>query len=302
MQFSWPIIGHEQQRILLENDIVTKNIAHAYLFAGPENIGKWLTAETFAATLQCPNNYCRTCPTCLAITHKIHLDTIALPDIGGETLKIESIRALLAEINLRPQSAYKIILLQNIERMETETGNALLKTLEEPPPRTIFVFTTALLEDVLPTIRSRTRVLKFSLVPEKILRTAIDERFPAIDEQLKQRALTFSLGRPGSVLSLLADSDRLLLVQNLYNDISAFLASRSLSRILPMMREAAEDRTKSSLFLAIFEHALRDLLLANPSTAKHIVRSLEQIQRARALLAGNVNPKLVLDTLVIAAL
>lgn len=280
----------------------TKNIAHAYLFAGPENIGKWLIAHTFAAILQCPHKYCRSCPTCLAITHSTHLDTIALADETGETLKMEQIRSLLAEINLRPQGAYKIILLQNIERMEKETGNALLKTLEEPPPQTIFLFTTALLEDTLPTIRSRTRVVKFSLVSEEIMEKALNDRFPEIDSQLKKRATAFALGRPGRVLSLMTDSDRLLLLQNLYTDISAFMASKSLSRILPMVREAAEDRTKSSLFLDMFEHVLRDTLLGQSNITPSIVFTLDHIRRARKLIMGNVNPKLVLDTLVTTAL
>lgn len=302
LQYSWQVIGHERQRAQFERDLLTENIAHAYLLAGPQNTGKWLIAQTFAAILQCPHSYCRTCSTCLAIAHNTHLDTIALTDDTGETLKMDQIRSILAEISMRPQSAYKIILLQNIERMEKETGNALLKTLEEPPPRTLFIFTTALLEDTLPTIRSRARVVKFSLVPEEILQKALDERFPEVDAQLKQKATTFALGRPGRALSLLAESDRLLLLQNLYNDISAFLASRSLTRILPMMREAAEDRTKSHLFLDIFEHVLRDTLLADVTAAPRILPTIDQIQRARGLINGNVSPKLVLDTLVTAAL
>ena len=69
-----------------------------------------------------------------------------------------------------------------------------------------------------------------------------------------------------------------------------------------MMREAAEDRTKSHLFLDMFEHVLRDTLLADVTAAPRILPTIDQIQRARGLINGNVSPKLVLDTLVTAAL
>ncbi|KKT19207.1 MAG: polymerase III, delta-prime subunit protein [Candidatus Peregrinibacteria bacterium GW2011_GWA2_43_8] len=95
MLYKWPIIGHEEQLKRLEADLKNGHLAHAYIFVGPDKVGKFLVAKTLAGILQCPNNYCRSCPTCVQVMKGVHLDTIEMRD-DGESIKIERVRALIA--------------------------------------------------------------------------------------------------------------------------------------------------------------------------------------------------------------
>ena len=134
MIYDWNIIGHKKQLEMLESDIESGSLAHAYLLCGPGHVGKYTVAKKLASILQCENNFCGKCPTCIQIRKGQHLDTMEFEN-NREALKINQIREVIARCNMSSQSKYKIIILQSIGRMTTEAGNALLKTLEEPPEK-----------------------------------------------------------------------------------------------------------------------------------------------------------------------
>ena len=113
----------------------------SYLFSGPSQIGKTLIAKTFAQILQCNKGFCRDCPTCRQIDHEQHIDTFFLKD-DGESLKIETIRNLVHHLSTTTSSNYKVVIIQNIERITIAAANAFLKTLEEPISRVVFLLTT----------------------------------------------------------------------------------------------------------------------------------------------------------------
>ena len=160
MYYNWNVIGHEKELGLLEHDFRENNIHHAYLFVGPEKVGKFRVAKSVAGILQCPENFCHSCPTCIQIEKKCHPDIIELED-DGQSIKIDTVRDIIARLNMTSQGRYKILLIQNIGRLTEEAGNCLLKTLEEPPQKTIFLFTVSQLRDIMPTIASRMRLIHF---------------------------------------------------------------------------------------------------------------------------------------------
>ena len=182
MIYNWNIIGHEKQLLALEHDIASDNLSHAYLLCGPSHVGKYTVAKKLASILQCENNFCGVCPTCIQIRKGSHIDTMEYEN-NHEPIKIGDIREIIARSNMCSQSRYKIVILQSIARMTPEAANAFLKTLEEPYPRTVFIMTAGFAKDVLPTIASRSRLMKFHLFSSDFLANKMRELYPESDEE-----------------------------------------------------------------------------------------------------------------------
>jgi DNA polymerase-3 subunit delta' len=152
-------------------------LAHAYLFVGPAYIGKAATAFAVAKFLNCENKKeggerysCDRCPSCLRINAGNHPDIHVLEVAPGESIKIDAVRELLAQIRLRPfMAAKKIFIVHNIEDLTTEGANALLKTLEEPSANSLLILTTAVPERVLETVKSRCHVIPFVPASQRAL-------------------------------------------------------------------------------------------------------------------------------------
>jgi len=142
-----------KQLAQLKADHKSGNLAHAYLFVGQSGSSKFEVAREFADFLQ--DGAIRS------------LDTTEIAD-NGESIKTSEVREMLKRVNLTSQAEYKMILIENVERMTLSAANSFLKTLEEPPERTIFILTTPSLSLVLPTIISRTRVMRFHSVVEPL--------------------------------------------------------------------------------------------------------------------------------------
>ncbi len=135
-------------------------LAHAYLLIGPTEVGKTRTAFGVAKVLNCEaspgEGFCDQCPSCRKISNGNHPDIYFVTCKPGETIKIEQIREIIARLQLKAfEAKLKVCIIKNIENMTAEAANALLKTLEEPTPGTVFLLTSACPEIVLPTIRSR---------------------------------------------------------------------------------------------------------------------------------------------------
>jgi len=199
MIYNWNIIGHDKQLKMLEADIESGNLAHSYLLYGAGHVGKYTVAKKLASILQCENNFCGVCPTCIQIRKGIHLDTMEYEN-NKEALKIDQIREIISRCNMSSQSRYKVVVLQSIGRMTVEASNALLKTLEEPPGRTLFIMTTSNVQEVLPTILSRSRLIKFHLFSTEFLANKLRELYPESTEETINQVAKLSLGRAGRAL------------------------------------------------------------------------------------------------------
>jgi DNA polymerase-3 subunit gamma/tau len=134
------------------------SIGHAYLFAGPKGVGKTTTARIFAKSLNCINgptvNPCQECPSCKEITGSRSIDVVEID--GASNRGIDEIRELRESIKYAPlHGRYKIYIIDEVHMLTNEAFNALLKTLEEPPPRVIFILATTNPSKVPATILSR---------------------------------------------------------------------------------------------------------------------------------------------------
>lgn len=300
MYYHWNVIGHQKELAQLESDFQTGNIPHAYLFVGPEKIGKFRIAKSIAGILQCPNNFCHTCPACIQIEKKCHTDTIELED-DGESIKIDAVRDIIARLNMTSQSRYKIFLIQNIGRLTDEAGNCLLKTLEEPPAKTLFLFTAGQLKDIMPTIASRMRVVHFKKLPDEVLRTALKEIFPDADQDMLDQAVLLSLGRSGKAIQLLRDPEAFREVRDLYRliqflDEKATPASRFMA-----LQDIVQDPQKMRNFLSLLVHYFRQKMFDAPSMAKKYaaIDVISEIHRVMNLANRNINPRLLMENLML---
>ena len=140
---------------------------HAYLFSGPRGTGKTSTARVLAKALNCENlndgEPCGTCQSCVDIEHGRSFDLHELDAASNN--KVDDIRDLIAKVALGSPGRTKVYILDEVHMLTPGAENALLKTLEEPPPHVVFVLATTEPHKVVPTIRSRTQHFEFHLLP-----------------------------------------------------------------------------------------------------------------------------------------
>lgn len=163
------ISGQPKAATLLDRSLRSEKIAHAYLFRGPEGVGKREAATAFAAQLNCAEQEngaaCRRCPSCRKFFSDNHPDFIHIePD--GAAIKISQIRELKKTLTFPPfEARYRVVLLADIHTMRREAANSMLKTLEEPPDDTIIILTGDEAGTILPTILSRCQIIPFFALP-----------------------------------------------------------------------------------------------------------------------------------------
>jgi DNA polymerase III subunit gamma/tau len=158
------VVGQEHVTRTLANAIASNRVAHAYIFAGVRGVGKTTTARILAKALNCakgasaePDN---TCDSCKEITEGRSLDVLEID--AASNRGIDQIRELREMVRYAPASGrYKVVILDEAHQLTDEASNALLKTLEEPPPGVIFILATTRAEDLVETIKSRAQLFNF---------------------------------------------------------------------------------------------------------------------------------------------
>ncbi|OGO20842.1 MAG: DNA polymerase III, subunit gamma and tau [Chloroflexi bacterium RBG_16_50_11] len=158
------IAGQEHVTKTLLNALANERVSHAYLFCGPRGTGKTTTARALAKAINCLTNgkgdSCNTCEMCRAISEGRALDVIEV-DAASNT-GVDDIRNLREKVNYAPnQARKKVYIIDEVHMLSTSASNALLKTLEEPPPHAIFILATTEVHKLLPTILSRCQRFDF---------------------------------------------------------------------------------------------------------------------------------------------
>ena len=163
------VVGQPHVVQTLRNEVVGSRVAHAYLFAGPRGTGKTSTARILAKAVNClepdlAQRPCERCAHCQAVNEGRFLDLIEI-DAASNT-SVEDVRSLRDKINFAPnQGRYKVYIVDEVHMLSTAAFNALLKTLEEPPPHAMFILATTEVHKIPATVLSRCQRHEFRRIP-----------------------------------------------------------------------------------------------------------------------------------------
>jgi DNA polymerase-3 subunit gamma/tau len=186
------LVGQEFVVATLKNAIQSGKIAHAYLFSGPRGCGKTSSARILAKVLNCESGPekapCGHCNACIEIAKGSSMDVIEID--GASNTSVNDVRQIKDEVLFPPNTyKYKVYIIDEVHMLSTSAFNALLKTIEEPPPYVIFIFATTEIHKVPATIKSRCQQFNFRLgsvekIKELLAKAAIDSGIKADDEAL----------------------------------------------------------------------------------------------------------------------
>ncbi len=187
------VVGQQHITTTLKNAIKSGRIAHAYIFAGPRGVGKTTTARILAKRLNCLNpddgEPCNECEMCKTFASGQTIDMIEID--GASNRRINEIRALRDSVKYAPTSGkYKIYIIDEVHMLTNESFNALLKTLEEPPEHTIFIFATTDIHKVPLTIISRCQRFDFHRISLTNIKKQLSKIARSESIEIDEEALT----------------------------------------------------------------------------------------------------------------
>jgi DNA polymerase-3 subunit delta' len=308
------IVGQDGNIAILQRSLASGRIAHAYLFDGIEGCGKKKTALALVAALFCEQGKgCSSCPPCRKIASLQHPD-LHLIEPDGAFIKIDQIRELQRELSLRPfEAPRKACIIEAADRLNPASGNALLKTLEEPPGHALIMLLTANIGGVLPTILSRCQQLHFPALPETLIADFLRNR--GNTPEMAGIAASLAGGSLTKAIEIGAE-ETLASRRHFLEQVTAF----SLQEIAPLFaaaEELATDRETAFEKLELLTAFLRDVLhlqggmlevvntdllplLRREADKRSAVSTMERIERVvetRHAIQRNVNLRLALEVL-----
>ena len=186
------LVGQEFVSATLTSSLREGRIAHAYLFAGPRGVGKTSVARILARALNCESGPtdtpCGTCASCQEIARGSSLDVFEID--GASNTSVNDVREIRDEVLFAPHGGrYKVYIIDEVHMLSGSAFNALLKTIEEPPPYIVFVFATTEVHKVPPTIRSRCQQYNFRLISTTEIKQSLRTVVTELGVQAEDRAL-----------------------------------------------------------------------------------------------------------------
>jgi len=203
MRFS-DIIGHQRPLSIIRAYLENNRLAGAYIFSGPEGIGKKLAAKIIAKKLNCIASEaepCQDCSSCLKTAKEEHPDLHIIQNDQAQ-IKIEDIREILRQANFRPyEGKAKVFIIDNAHKLNLEAANSLLKILEEPPKDALFILITHKPQNIIKTVLSRCKQIKFASLPRPQLEDILNRNY-ALDRANAHFLAYYCEGRLGLALRL----------------------------------------------------------------------------------------------------
>jgi DNA polymerase-3 subunit delta' len=324
------IIGHRRIVALLSRSVEADTLPPTLLFAGPDGVGKRLTATATAQALNCTakgSDACGGCTACTRIARGVHSEVIVVQPGDTGSIKIEQVRELIDRAAYRPfEGRRRVVIIDEADALVVAAQHALLKSLEEPPPSTVFFLITSRPDALLPTVLSRCPRLRFHpLSPDDVARVLVGMGEP----EANARAVAAVAG--GSVRRALeASADEVIEAREVAREVLAHAAASPDPRrridgakdlLVKTGAGGVSDREQLATHLRAMASLLRDVELlstradvrglANPGLQPALerltaayrgergVRAFEAVDRALVALERNAGVKVVADWVVL---
>lgn len=326
----WPLVGNTHIADFLDKNIEKNSVSHAYIMNGPKDLGKSTVAYYFAKNLICKKDVfsCDECASCNRFARAgRNIDDSVDPNLilikkeeGKKNISIEQIREFVAKLGMTSfDDSYKIGIIKGADTLSLEAANSLLKTLEEPRKKVVIILIVNNLEALPKTIVSRSQVLNFRPVKTNIIHDYLVSNHKASRSAAKNIS-RLSMGRPALALKLLEDKDfyeEYLKKINLFLD---FFQENTNTRIQKINELGKLSPKETESIIGIWQSIIRDFFLSK-NNLRELVRHEVEINKINNLenkiktdslikinnvfessfkfLKSNVNPKLVLENIVI---
>ena len=255
------IRGQRFAKKYLSNSIKSNMISHAYMFEGPSGVGKNTMARELAATLLEMENLFNS-PDYIEIT----------PD--GNSIKIAQIRKLQSDILVKPYKSYKIYVIDEAQKMTVEAQNALLKTLEEPPEYAIIILVTNNKEGLLPTIRSRCEIVKFTPIPFIEIKNYLINQ--GIEPNRANLLSSFSRGSMKKALELASSNEFYEMKENVQKYIETIL-SKNMVEILDIPTQIEQYKGEIINVLDMMINYFRDIMICKEHVNKSMIINADKL-------------------------
>jgi DNA polymerase-3 subunit delta' len=327
----WQVAGQDKAVSILQRSLERGNLAHAYLIVGPPHVGKMTLALDIACALNCESAEppCGQCPSCQKVVAGNHADVQIVGLIQNEDaaeaklISIDQVRDVQHSASLPPfEGRYKTFIVEDAELLSIEAANCLLKTLEEPADKMIFLLLTTN-EKLLPeTVISRCQRLELTPLPPPRMEEALQKRWGVEPDKAKLLA-RLSRGCLGWAVTAAAGdqilSARAQKLENLYAIVRADTEAR-FDHAARLAAQYAQDRSAVQEILDLWQDWWRDLLLvktgcqeyvnntdqlnvlhdmAGHFTLEQVRGCLKSIRAAEVQLKQNANPRLVMEVLML---
>jgi DNA polymerase-3 subunit delta' len=328
---NWQIYGHEWASQILQKHIIQNNVRHAYLFSGAPGIGRRSLAIRFAQAINCvqppsPGEPCGECRICKQTEKMQQVDLTVTQSLeDSKTIKVEQVRELQNSLSLSPYEAkYRVALLPNFQEATPNAQNALLKTLEEAPPKVILLITADSVENLLPTIVSRCEILRLRPLSIQQCAAALNDHWQIPNDMATDLA-HLTAGKIGQAVNYYQDPDQLEKLHHLVQDAFDLLGSSIVERFsyaeqATDMRRKNVNRDSLGLLLQTWLSLWRDFYICASgsdmpltyinfqSFSQKIAKKLDQnlihtqllrLESALTQLDQNLNSKLLFETLLL---
>lgn len=302
------VLGQEKAKKILERSLASGRLAHAYLFRGPDGVGKQLCAGIVAARINCTRESqaqaaCGRCPSCRKYLSASHPDiTVISPD--GGTIKIDRVRELCRSLSYPPyESATRVIIIEDVHTMRSEAGNSLLKTLEEPPENNLLILTAAAGRDLLATIVSRCQTVPFYGLSTAQAQDIVISRMPGLEPAAAALLSRLAEGSPGQALEF-ARAGLVDVLQNVVKTVQQEAAASAdvVSPLLLLAQTLASLKENLVPLIGLLRLWVRDQMVDDPERSTGRMRfheaRLAALDMAERQLARNCNRALVCEVLL----
>ncbi len=200
------VVAQLQQAVEAARGEHAHGFTHAWLFTGPPGSGRSVAARAFAAALQCPDSGCGHCPSCHSVRVGSHPDVDVVTP-SGLSIGVNETREIVLRSSMAPgRGGWQVVLIEDADRLTEQAANALLKAIEEPPPRGVFLLCVPSAEDLPPTVRSRCRLVRLrtpsaaAVADQLVTRDGVDPAMAAFAARAAQ-------GHVGRARRLATDED-----------------------------------------------------------------------------------------------